>query len=178
MPTKGYRSVWTAERETKLRTLWLLAKDEELSTKQIADRMLISKNAVVGKAYRLGLPPRPSPILRAAIQHPPRPGHRYPIKGSTLPPLTAMEPPMPEPPKPVPVIAARAAPAAPRPAPAPRKSALPPSPHRTCQWIENDRKPWLFSCGEKVRPGSSYCPAHHRTVWRMTVDLRTDRWAS
>ena len=53
--------VWTGERVAELRRLW----DEGLSTAEIGRRLGVSKNAVVGKAHRLGLPPRQSPIRRA-----------------------------------------------------------------------------------------------------------------
>ena len=49
---------WTPAVIGKLRSLW----GEGLSTAAIGVRMGISKNAVVGKAHRLNLPARPSPI--------------------------------------------------------------------------------------------------------------------
>ena len=58
---------WTDESITRLRSLW----QEGLSTAEIGRRMQITKNAVVGKAHRLTLPPRPSPI-RKSLE---RPGH-------------------------------------------------------------------------------------------------------
>ena len=51
---------WTDEIIAKLTSLW----SEGLSTAEIGRRLNISKNAVVGKAHRLNLPPRPSPIRR------------------------------------------------------------------------------------------------------------------
>ena len=51
---------WTDESITRLRDLW----QEGHSTAEIGRRMLITKNAVVGKAHRLTLPPRPSPIRK------------------------------------------------------------------------------------------------------------------
>src|SRR6201996_6774090 len=51
---------WTEEAIAKLRVLWA----EGLSTAEIGRRLNISKNAVVGKAHRLSLPPRPSPLKR------------------------------------------------------------------------------------------------------------------
>lgn len=51
---------WTGQQIEELRKLWA----EGLSTRLIGERMRISKNAVVGKAHRLGLPERPSPVLR------------------------------------------------------------------------------------------------------------------
>ncbi|CAG4922536.1 unnamed protein product [Acidocella sp. C78] len=51
---------WTDEIVSRLRQLW----DEGLSTAEIGRRLNISKNSVVGKAHRLDLPARPSPIRR------------------------------------------------------------------------------------------------------------------
>ena len=51
-------SLWTAERDSQLRALW----DAGVSGSQIADRMGMTKNAVIGRAHRLKLPPRVSPI--------------------------------------------------------------------------------------------------------------------
>ncbi|MBW8271055.1 GcrA family cell cycle regulator, partial [Caldovatus aquaticus] len=51
---------WSVEAIETLRALWA----EGLSTAEIGRRMGVSKNAVVGKAHRLNLPPRPSPIRR------------------------------------------------------------------------------------------------------------------
>lgn len=53
---------WTPEAIEALRGFWA----EGHSTAEIGRRMGISKNAVVGKAHRLTLPPRPSPIRREA----------------------------------------------------------------------------------------------------------------
>ncbi|EKV31288.1 hypothetical protein C882_3661 [Caenispirillum salinarum AK4] len=52
--------VWTDERIELLKTLW----GEGLTTGEIGKRLGVSKNAVVGKAHRLGLKGRPSPIKR------------------------------------------------------------------------------------------------------------------
>jgi len=48
---------WTPERTTALMALW----SEDLSTAEIGRRLGITKNAVIGKAHRLGLPPRRPP---------------------------------------------------------------------------------------------------------------------
>lgn len=53
---------WTAEAIDQLRAFWA----EGHSTAEIGRRMGISKNAVVGKAHRLNLDARPSPIRREA----------------------------------------------------------------------------------------------------------------
>lgn len=70
---------WTAEAIERLRALWA----EGHSTAEIGRRMGVSKNAVVGKAHRLQLPARPSPIRRDAPLARPATAGRRP----TLPPL-------------------------------------------------------------------------------------------
>lgn len=51
---------WNEETIQRLRSLW----QEGLSTAEIGRRMSITKNAVVGKAHRLVLSSRPSPIRK------------------------------------------------------------------------------------------------------------------
>lgn len=55
---------WTDETIARLKALW----QEGLSTAEIGRQLGITKNAVVGKAHRLALPPRPSPIRRQAAK--------------------------------------------------------------------------------------------------------------
>lgn len=62
-------SVWTDDRIAELGRLW----KEGLSTAEIGRRLGISKNAVVGKAHRLNLPARPSPIRNPPLRMAPRP---------------------------------------------------------------------------------------------------------
>ncbi len=67
---------WTAERVSELRKLWATGA----STAEIGRRLGVSKNAVVGKAHRSGLAPRPSPIRRLPASPPPaRPVRLAPI---------------------------------------------------------------------------------------------------
>lgn len=53
---------WTDARIALLRSLWAAG----LSAATISQRMGLTKNQVVGKAHRLGLAARPSPIARRA----------------------------------------------------------------------------------------------------------------
>ncbi|HLZ77869.1 MAG TPA: GcrA family cell cycle regulator [Sphingomonas sp.] len=109
---------WTDERIDKLKSLW----GQGLTASQIADELGgVSRNAVIGKAHRLGLESRPSPVKgnEAAASAP----AESPAPAATREPAPAA--PKPEPVKPRPVAAepkpqpapVRAEPPAPRPAP-------------------------------------------------------------
>jgi len=65
---------WDDNNVTKLRELW----DQGLPTSQIGKLLGFTKNAVVGKAHRIGLERRPSPIRRTAIK-PDRKKARSPV---------------------------------------------------------------------------------------------------
>ncbi len=84
---------WTDERIDRLKTMWA----EGSTASQIADELGgVSRNAVIGKAHRLGLESRPSPV---------RAGEEKEKKAKPAP------------------AAAAAKPAAPKPAPAPKTPA-------------------------------------------------------
>tara|TARA_B100001248_G_C27102232_1_gene327526 strand:+ start:43 stop:513 length:471 start_codon:yes stop_codon:yes gene_type:complete len=65
---------WDDNNVTKLRELW----DQGLPTAQIGKLLGFTKNAVVGKAHRIGLERRPSPIRRTAVK-PDRKKARSPV---------------------------------------------------------------------------------------------------
>ena len=65
---------WTEDKVEKLRELW----DQGLPTSQIGKILDFTKNAVVGKAHRIGLERRPSPIKRN-IMKPDRKKARAPV---------------------------------------------------------------------------------------------------
>ena len=64
---------WTEERLEMLKALW----EEGLSISQIGERLGVTRNAVAGKAHRLNLRKRQSPIARkpkkAVEPEPPKP---------------------------------------------------------------------------------------------------------
>lgn len=98
---------WTDERIESLRTMW----EKGLTASQIADELGgVSRNAVIGKAHRLGLKSRPSPVKATE---------------KVAKPVKAAAPAAPKPSAPVSTPRA-AAPVAPRPvAPAPKLDAKP-----------------------------------------------------
>lgn len=61
-------NAWTDERLELLRRLW----GNGLSITQIGNELGVSRNAVVGKVHRMGLPKRQSPIVRAEKPEEPR----------------------------------------------------------------------------------------------------------
>src|SRR5689334_8367771 len=98
---------WTDERIERLKNMW--AKGATAS--QIADELGgVSRNAVIGKAHRLGLEQRPSPV---------KPGEEKEVK-KAAPAVAAPKPaaPKPESAKPAPAAPAAAAPSSPQAAPA------------------------------------------------------------
>ena len=65
---------WNDSNVARLRELW----DQGLPTAQIGKLLGFTKNAVVGKAHRIGLERRPSPIRRTAVK-PDRKKARSPV---------------------------------------------------------------------------------------------------
>ena len=65
---------WNDDNVTRLRDLW----DQGLPTAQIGKLLGFTKNAVVGKAHRIGLERRPSPLRRTAVK-PDRKKARSPV---------------------------------------------------------------------------------------------------
>ena len=79
---------WTEERIERLKKMW----HEGATASQIADELGgVSRNAVIGKAHRLGLEPRPSPV---------KPGEEKEVKKSAPAAAAAAKPAKAEVPKP------------------------------------------------------------------------------
>jgi GcrA cell cycle regulator len=86
---------WTDQRIDQLKTLW----EKGLTASQIADELGgVSRNAVIGKAHRLGLKSRPSPVKanepekkaapkKAAAAAPAKPMAAAPIRPRPAPPM-------------------------------------------------------------------------------------------
>jgi GcrA cell cycle regulator len=176
--------VWDDETIRQLRALWA----EGHSTAEIGRRLGVSKNAIVGKAHRLELDARPSPIRRESS----KPEGERPVPftraaATTLPPLASASVPPPvvklDPPTP------RVAQASPLPAPisAPlaRQETAPvravsqaPSFRRsapTCCWPigEPGTKAFRF-CDDLSLAGKPYCDAHARLAYVRIKDRKED----
>lgn len=135
--------LWTDAAIARLRELWA----EGHSTAEIGRRMGCGKNAVVGKAGRLGLH-RASPIRRGAEgAAKPAPVPRAPARTlPVLPPVRVM-----------PVTKPKA----------PSLGTL------LCCWpLGEPRTPGFRFCDARAIAGRSYCPAHHALAYRPLRDLR------
>src|SRR6185369_7699184 len=124
---------WTDERIEQLRKMW----EGGMTASQIADELGgVSRNAVIGKAHRLGLQSRPSPV---------KPGEHGESNGTDAPkPVVAAAPVTPRP-------VARPAP----PSPAPEASTPPATPQPP--------QPLIRSIGpggfQRAMPGEQQAPS-------------------
>ena len=141
-------TAWTPERVATVTRLW----NEGLTTAEIGRAVGMSKNAVVGKAHRLQLPPRPSPIRRGkSVNGTPR-----------APRVTNGRKPA-------------AAPAGVVVQVKPRTPHLPLAiGNAACKWpIGHPDEPSFHFCGERALLGKPYCPEHYRRAY-VAVKPRSD----
>lgn len=164
---------WTEERIALLTKYW----QEGHSASQIAEALGegLTRNAVIGKAHRLGLASRPSPLKGADPKADTRDGagrRRPPAPAAGAEAATGGSD---EPASPVAATPAPAAPpeaiAPPPPPPAPRKAGRPGDKARRitlldltdkiCKWpIGHPDEADFHFCGKPVAPGFPYCPDH------------------
>ena len=141
---------WDEARVAALRAHW----DAGLSVAEIGGRLGLTKNAVVGKAHRLGLAPRPSPIRRGIVAatspgaRSRRPGGAAAVEaahiraGASVTIAALLVPPP----------AATSVPA-PDPAPAMMRPVARPRMHEPCCWpLGTPRTPGFRFCGADAPP--------------------------
>ncbi len=127
------KNPWTPKTEAELARLWSTA----LSTREIGAAMGVSKNAVVGKAARLQLPARLSPIGSSSG------GARAALAFNFMPQLPT------------------------RRLPRTFQSSAWGAPPKTCQWIEGEPSlDDACKCGFPTS-GRSYCAGHHSRAYRQ-----------
>lgn len=156
---------WTPEKIVELKRLWNAGETAQQIAVTLGDGL--TRNAVIGKAHRLDLPPHSHtlPPRRARGSKPrlPSPTPRRRVAASRTGQVSTS-------------TRRRAAQQLPPLAPAPRKpSRIGDLTSHTCCWPEGDpRKPDFQFCGRQTAPGKPYCPHHaHRAVdhTRKPVDL-------
>ncbi|MBC7431226.1 MAG: GcrA cell cycle regulator [Rubritepida sp.] len=163
---------WNVEAIDRLRAFWA----EGHSTAEIGRRMGVSKNAVVGKAHRLNLPARPSPIRRdvvAALR--PAPARRH-----TLPPLrAALREPLPQlgstQPQRRPEVGMAALPAIVTARPVSAARPFPRVGLKTCCWPIGEPGTQSFTfCVAEAMVAKPYCTKHAAIAYVKVRDRRED----
>jgi GcrA cell cycle regulator len=193
---------WTEERIERLKTMW----HDGATASEIAEKLGgVSRNAVIGKAHRLGLEARPSPV---------KPGEEHaapakPTKAQAAPP-----------PKPAPAAAAAAPQPQPqrqrpqadgmqyrsvgpggfiRQGPGDQQAPIPPAPprrlvpakpsaevadktsllelnDRICKWpMGHPGEPDFHFCGQPANPGYPYCVEHCGVAYQAQLPRRDRR---
>jgi GcrA cell cycle regulator len=164
---------WPAREIATLRRLW----DEGVSTNEIGRRMGLTKNAIVGKAHRLDLSERESPIIRSGPIT--EAGHRRkarraappPVgRAATLPALASVqEAPAPRPAEPpAPHVPPRTVP---RDRPAAQPAMARSGRVVTCCWPigepgKRDGPTAFRFCDVPSDPGKPYCADHCRKAYQ------------
>jgi GcrA cell cycle regulator len=152
---------WNDATIARLRSLWA----EGHSTAEIGRRLGFSKNAIVGKAHRLHLPARPSPISRSGATRAPKPRR---TRGPSLPALTCLQH----------AAAPSSLPTAPMKLPPPSEK---PAVRAVSTSLRSDRCCWPIGepgtpafrfCEERNETGRPYCPDHCQIAYRKTRDRR------
>lgn len=144
-------SPWTEECVEDLIRLWA---DETRSASMIGKALGLTKNQVLGKVHRLGLPKRRNPIGARGPANP-----RYSGANSRIDMRGRLK-------------------RRPKPKPKQRVKGM-----KGCQWIEKDGPDYgiddptghsdSFKCGDKVKPGSSYCAEHHALCYVRVSRLKS-----
>ncbi len=146
---------WSSERIEQLRSLW----HDGLSASQIASHLGgITRNAVIGKAHRLGLTGRPSPIKnRSASVARPRPPRRPRVEQVAPPRMVAAPPPPRHVERPQRHVELEDMPGA----------TILTLTDRICKWpIGDPRHPDFHFCGRASAEGLPYCADHARRAYQ------------
>lgn len=154
------RMEWTAKAIDQLRALWA----EGHSTAEIGRRMGVTKNAIVGKAHRLDLSGRPSPIRRPETAGAPAAPRRKPVRveAPAIPAVVQAPPPPPPQAAPAPVAVATV-------------RHFPRASMRSCCWPigEPGTRDFRF-CGAEAASGKPYCTDHAAVAYVRVRDRRYD----
>lgn len=164
---------WTEERIALLTKLW----SDGLTASQIASHLgdNTTRNAVIGKAHRLGLSGRPSPVRAPrdpGVKTPVRQARPKPVTGHGHPRLPLMARPNPNPvrkaesaarPQPVEVV------------PGPGVTLLKVT-DKMCKWpIGHPGDDGFRFCGNQSRDGSPYCEGHAQLAYQPLPPKRERR---
>lgn len=185
-----YTSPWTEEKVKRLEALW---DDPTNSASDIAKVFGVSKNAVVSKAHRLGLPGRPSPIKPKGSGRGPgcnrwRARRKALLAGIAAAQAGRVGEGAPtarqsngEVPRSVPALVAPELETSEGGGPGLQIPSGPAGAGSGCQYIHGDPKhdPDWHICGAERQSGSSYCPEHHRAchLTKKQANAVREEWA-
>lgn len=146
---------WPPEREVELRKLW----DQKLSCRTIAGYLGVSRNAVIGKAHRMGLEPREKVIAKPREARPRKRGlhtrHRRDVLGKLFAP------------DPVHIREVNVE---------SRKLTFDQLEASSCRYPDGGGDDPITFCGHEQRAGSSYCPAHHFLCWKPPQSINREEF--
>ncbi len=156
---------WTEDRVEKLRQLW----DKGLSASQIAKELAegVTRNAVIGKAHRLNLASRPSPVKSDAAKKAAAAKKSSKAVAGSVPKAKKVSTP-------------KAAPININPIAAKKKkggkiSILELS-ERICKWpIGHPGEENFHFCGEPSQPSHPYCSSHCLEAYQVQQPRRANR---
>lgn len=158
--------IWSDPVIIELRSMWT----EGVATSEMGRRLGVSKNAIVGKAHRMELDPRPSPIRRDPSKPPAvriipyRPLAALPSCRQPVPPLALRSPP------PARAIIPQVVTPLPTPPPPPFQRRA-----SSCCWPIGNPGTKLFRyCGDAGPPGKSYCLEHAKLAYVKVRDRSED----
>ena len=153
---------WNDNAIGELHSLWA----EGHSTAEIGRRLGVSKNAVVGKAHRLNLPARPSPVRRSNATGPGGAPSSAP-KRMPVPKLTEMAPIQVCAHAHTPRIAAKPDPPSHHQPLSPPPSILTARSAKTCCWpIGHPGTPAFRFCEQPAQAGKPYCGEHNLIAYQ------------
>jgi GcrA cell cycle regulator len=178
MKFKENKLSWTDDRIGLLKRMWKEGKSAADIAKALGKG--VTRNAVIGKAHRMGLSGRPSPITAV-----PKKAETKEVSKKSSAPAGKKDAPKEAKLPPGKKGAAPAAPLA-KNMPPPRdmeelkrieKEQIPPGggvalidlTERMCKWpIGDPREPEFTFCGRGIRPGTPYCPDHAATAYQSS----------
>lgn len=163
---------WTDERIALLKKMWKEGKSAAEIAKSLGKG--VTRNAVIGKAHRMGLSGRPSPIKKTAApkkeaapkKDPPKTTRSKKTAAPAAAPSTKASSPAKEAAEDVKLF---------------EKDVIPPGggvalidlTERMCKWpIGDPREPDFTFCGRGIRPGTPYCPDHAAMAYQTSSRSR------
>ncbi|WP_416909175.1 MAG: GcrA family cell cycle regulator [Polymorphobacter sp.] len=161
---------WTEERIAILKAGW----EGGMTASQIAEQLGegVTRNAVIGKAHRLGLESRPSPVKGGEEAAPAAKSPAPAAKEAAAKPAEAAAPAASSAPAATPAVAKPVAKPARRSGKAAKVSLLDLN-ERICKWpIGHPGEPDFHFCGKPVQAGFPYCSEHCALAYQAQMPRR------